>query len=126
MYPARRHDGGGASRSGGARRTAGSKAPMRIDEVEMGRSSRQQQHARSSCLHGSAGLRCVAGPGRHHDGTRQGEIHLPPCNEDQVLMATAGGEPGTRRRRQPGDDVGEIPIYCATTTMVAGSIGSGA
>jgi len=36
----------------------------------------------------------VAGPGRHHGGMGQGEIHLPPCDEDQVLMATAGGELG--------------------------------
>jgi len=34
--------------------------------------------------------------------------------------------PGTRQRRQPGDDIGEIPICCATTTTAAGSIGSGA
>jgi len=98
VYPARRHDGSGASRSGGARRTAGhkhagSKVPTQIDEVEMGRSTRQQRHARSGCLHGSVGSRRVAGPGRHHGSTGQGEIHLPPCDEDQVLMATAGGEP---------------------------------
>jgi len=46
VYPARRHDGGAPSRSGGARRTAGhehagSKAPTRIDEVEMDKSARQ-------------------------------------------------------------------------------------
>jgi len=35
----------------------------------------------------------VAGPGCHHGSTGQDEIHLPPCDEDQVLMATAGGEP---------------------------------
>jgi len=44
VYLARRHDGGGAPRSGGARRTAGhehmeSKAPTWIDEMEMGRSA---------------------------------------------------------------------------------------
>ena len=98
VYPARRHDSGGASRSGSARRTAGhehagSKAPTHIDEVEMGISARQQGHARSGCLHGSAGSRRVASPSRHHDGTGRGEIHLLPCDDDQVLMATAGGEP---------------------------------
>jgi len=36
----------------------------------------------------------VAGPGRHHGSMGQGEIHVPPCDEDQVSMATAGGEPG--------------------------------
>jgi len=36
----------------------------------------------------------VAGPGRHHGGTGRGEIHLPPCDEDQVLIVTAGGKPG--------------------------------
>jgi len=41
VYLARRHDGGGASRSGDARRTtghehAGLKAPTRINEVEIG------------------------------------------------------------------------------------------
>jgi len=73
---------------------AGSKAPTQIDEVEMDRSARQQRHARSSCLHGSAGSRRVAGLGRHHGGTGRGEIHLPPCDEDQVLMVPASGEPG--------------------------------
>ena len=72
---------------------AGSKAPTQIDDVEMGRSARQQRHARSGCLHGSVGSRRVAGPGCHHGSTGQDEIHLPPCDEDQVLMATAGGEP---------------------------------
>jgi len=42
VYPARRHDGGGAPRSGGARHTAGhehvgSKALTQIDEVVKGR-----------------------------------------------------------------------------------------
>jgi len=60
----------------------------------MGRSTPQQRHARSGCLHGSAGARRVAGPSRHHGDTGWGEIHLPQCDEDQVLMATAGGEPG--------------------------------
>ena len=46
VYPARRHDDNGVSRSGGARRTMGhehmgAKAPTQIDEVEMGRSARQ-------------------------------------------------------------------------------------
>jgi len=41
---------------------AGSKAPTQIDEVEMDRSAQQQRHARSGCLHGSAGSRRVAGP----------------------------------------------------------------
>jgi len=38
----------------------------------------------------------VASPGHHHGGMRRGEIYLPPCDEDQVLMATTGGEPGDR------------------------------
>jgi hypothetical protein len=44
VYPARRHDGGGVTRSGGARcmvgrERAGSMAPMLIDVVEMGKST---------------------------------------------------------------------------------------
>jgi len=35
----------------------------------------------------------VAGPGRHHGGMGRGDIHLPPCDEDQVLMAPVGGKP---------------------------------
>jgi hypothetical protein len=54
MYPARWHDGGGATRSGDA--------PTRIDVVKMGRSAQQQRHARFGCLHGSARSGRVAGP----------------------------------------------------------------
>ena len=86
---------------------AGSKVPTRIDVVEMCRSTQKQRHARSGCLHGSAGSGRVAGPSRHHNGTRWAKIHLPLCNEDQVLTATASDEPEGRaavaRRWRRGD-----------------------
>lgn len=62
------------------------------DVVEMGRSA-HLRHSGSSRLHGGFGS-AMAGHGRHHGPTGQGEIHLPPCDR-KVVMA------------QPNDELGD-------------------
>ena len=98
MYPARRHDGGSATRSDGARRTTGhehvwSKAPTRIDEVEMGRSTRQQRHARSVGWPGLAATTAA------RDGARFICLHATKIRK--VLTATANDESGDKATAAP-------------------------
>jgi len=46
----------------------------------------------------------VAGPGSHHGGTGRGEIHLPPCDEDQE------GVDGDSQRRVRGQGHGGTSV----------------
>jgi len=92
------------------------------DMVEMARSSRQQRHARSSCLHGSLG----SGSGRARPPPRRHGTERDSSASMQRISGRwqSSDEPGMRQR-QPDDDEDDIPIcYAMMTRMAAGSIGS--